>query len=91
VYKLIIAAGLMLPATAFADGLTTDQLVDATKIAIENFNLERPALTNGITGFKTWKSGQDGKVKIYVTSGGQNSEFTYTCHGHDGIFECHGH
>lgn len=88
---LLLLAGILLSGTSFADGhgLTTDQVLDAAKIAVDTFEIDRPADAARILGFKSWKSDDEAKVIIYVTSGSRTLQFKYNCHGHDNRFECH--
>jgi len=68
---------------------STDQVIEATKLAVADFNLSAHA--QHFVGFKSWKSGEEAKVKIYFKHDGMNMESDYTCHDHDGEIECHGH
>ena len=88
----LLIAGFLFAGSAFAngDGLTADQLVDAAKLVLNDFKTDRPDLADDVTAFKAWKSGDEGKVRIYVTNDrGQSLSFVYGCHSHDDLFECH--
>lgn len=69
--------------------VTFDDLQSATKTAFEDFTTRNPSHVEHFTGFKTWKSGNDGKVKIYVDHGGMNMEFNYTCIREAEVISCH--
>jgi len=66
-----------------------DELHTATKKAVENFVRENPDHVSHFTGYKSWKSGEDAKVKVYVNHDGMTMEFNYLCHKHDDSIECH--
>lgn len=91
--KLVIAVfGLMLgAATASADEgvFTAAKMLDATKLAIDDFTAENPTHAEHLTGFKSWKSGHDARVRLYVTHDASTMEFNFTCHEHDEGIECH--
>jgi hypothetical protein len=65
------------------------ELQQATKLASDTFEAEHRDHVDHFVGFKSWKSGEDSKVKIYVTHDGMNMEFNYLCHKHDDKVECH--
>lgn len=66
-----------------------EELQTATKAACEEFKKDRPDHVKHFTGYKSWLSGEESKVKIYVTHDGMNMDFTYLCHKHDDAIECH--
>lgn len=68
---------------------TIDELQTATKAAVETFAKMNPDHVVHFTGYKAWKSGEESKVKVYITHDGANSEYNYLCHKHDGLIECH--
>lgn len=61
----------------------------ATESAVVHFLKNNPAHADHLFGYKTWKSGEDVKVKVYVTHAGLNMEFNYVCHKHETNIECH--
>jgi hypothetical protein len=62
----------------------------ATKLATDNFQTAQPDHVAHFTGYKAWLSGEEAKVKIYVSHDGMNMEFNYNCHHHeDNELECH--
>lgn len=73
---------------AFGAALTNDQLLEATKLAMADYTAANPTHVDHVTGFKSWKSGTDGKVRIYVTHGGHKMETDYTCMDHGSGLEC---
>lgn len=74
---------------AFAAPLTMEELQAATKLAGEDFAKNQAAHAEHFTGFKTWKSGDEARVKIYVTHQGSNMEFNYQCMKHGDELMCH--
>ncbi len=66
-----------------------DELHAATKIAVDNFRRANTGHVEHFMGYKSWKSGEDSKVKIYVNHEGMTMEFNYLCHKHDAAIECH--
>ena len=61
----------------------------AGKSATDAFAAANPDHVAHFTGYKAWKSGEEAKVKIYVSHDGMNMEFNYLCHKHDDGIECH--
>ncbi len=86
---------LLLASTLFAStqvsfaAFSIDETHQAAKIATENFSEERPDHVEHFTGYKAWKSGDDAKVKIYISHDGMNMEFNYTCMKHETAIACH--
>ncbi len=78
--------GLM--ATSAFGAFNSAQLIEATRSAVSHFEAENPDHAAHFTGYKAWKSGAEGKVKIYVDHGGHAMEFNYTCADYDGDIEC---
>jgi hypothetical protein len=74
--------------TAFAD-FSMDELVEATKVALKGFKTDHPDHVEHFTGYKSWKSEDDSKVKVYVTHDGMSMDFNYLCHKHETGIECH--
>ena len=68
---------------------TIDEMHTATASAVANFVKDNPAHADHFTGYKSWKSGDDVKVKVYALHGGTNMEFNYLCHKHGTLIECH--
>lgn len=90
VQMIAASVTMFLPMTAQA-AISFDELQLVTKLAYADFVRDNPTHAAHFLGFKTWISADDGKVKIYVNHNGTNMEFNYTCHNHDGEYECHGH
>lgn len=84
----VAMAIVFLAPRAFAD-FSISELVDVTKLALNDFQLNQKEHVPHFVGYKSWKSGEDSKVKIYVTHDGMNMEFNYLCHKHDASMECH--
>ena len=60
-----------------------------TKIANAEFVAAHADHAQHLTGFKVWQSGDDARVKIYVTHNGMPMEFNFLCHVHEEGPECH--
>jgi hypothetical protein len=91
--KKIISASAMIASLGFASAgraeVDFDQLQALSKVAFSDFSAANPDHVQHFTGFKAWKSGDDGRVKIYVNHDGMAMEYTYLCHFHDEEPECH--
>jgi hypothetical protein len=92
---LIAIAGIALfsgaPAMADDDhgAISVAEMQTLTGLAIDDFSKENEHAQH-LTGWKTWRSGDAVKVKIYVTHDGMNMEVDYQCHKHgDGKLQCH--
>ncbi len=73
-----------------ATGLSIAEINAVAKIATDKFAAENPDHVEHFVGYKVWKTGEESKVKVYVTHDGMNMEFNYNCHKHDdGDLECH--
>ena len=66
-----------------------DMIQAQTKLAYADFLVAQPLHAPHFFGFKSWLSGDDTRVKIYVLHNGMNMEFSYTCHVHEEGPECH--
>jgi hypothetical protein len=64
---------------AFASEFSPEDLLSATQVALKTFSAENPDHVAHVSGFKTWKSGADSKVKIYVAHDGMTMEYNYLC------------
>ena len=87
----ILASMSSFAATGFAAAVELDfnGLQTISKVAFTDFTAANPAHVQHFTGFKAWKSGDDGRVKIYVNHDGMAMEFSYLCHFYDEGPECH--
>lgn len=86
---LFFTATLIFSVTATAmEGFTADQLITATQTSIAHFNQNNNSHTAHLSGFKTWISGMDAKVKLYVSHDGMNMDFNYLCQNHGGTIHC---
>ena len=68
-----------LAGAAEATDFTSADLLAASEAALKSFQTGSPEHAAHLTGFKTWKSGVDAKVKIYVLHGGATMEMNYLC------------
>lgn len=83
-----LSSALMLwNATAYG-AFSLEQLHEASKKSTEHFATANPGHVAHFVGYKTWKSGEDAKVKIYVSHGGMNMEFDYLCFSDENAVEC---
>jgi len=72
-----------------AAGFDFAKLQEVTKLAVDEMTRTNPAHAEHVTGFKTWKSGDDARVKIYLNHEGMAMEENYLCHIHEEGPECH--
>lgn len=87
--NLIFIASVLLSTSAFAmEGFTAEQLITATQTSIAQFNQSNSSHAAHLSGFKTWISGMDAKVKLYVSHDGMNMDFNYLCQNHGGAIHC---
>lgn len=80
---IALAAG-----TAQAAEFSPAELLTATQSAVKLFSDANPAHVSHLTGFKTWKSGADAKVKVYMTHDGMAMEYNYLCQAASGQIRC---
>jgi len=64
------------------------ELIQATTIAMEDFKTANPDHIAHLSGFKTWKSGVDAKIKFYVAHDGMTMEYNYLCSKHETQIHC---
>lgn len=84
-----VAASLaFVGSSAFAE-FSIDELIDVTKVAMTKFSTDHPDHVAHFVGYKSWKSGDDAKVKVYINHSGMSMEYNYICHKHDTGLECH--
>lgn len=86
--SFVAALGTM-AVTASAAAFDFDGMQVVSKLAYTDFTVAQPAHVEHFTGFKTWQSGDDARVKIYVNHDGMAMEFNYLCHVHETGPECH--
>ena len=84
----VLASVSSFAATGFA-GVDFAGLQTLSKVAFTDFSIANADHVQHFTGFKSWQSGDDGRVKIYVNHDGMAMEFNYLCHFHDEGPECH--
>lgn len=90
--KMFLVVGtcaLSLAPIAMADVMPFADLQAVTKLSFDDFTVAQPAHVAHFTGFKTWQSADDSRVKIYVNHDGMAMEFNYLCHRHETGLECH--
>ena len=83
VVALVLAGGSAMAA------FSVTEMHTATASAVADFMKNNPAHVAHFTGYKTWKSGDDVKVKVYVAHDGMSMDFNYVCHKHGSNIECH--
>ena len=66
-----MAAALLTASPSFA-AFTMEELADVTKVGLKAFSTKEPTHSKHSIGFKSWVSGEDAKVKIYVTHDGMS-------------------
>ncbi len=66
-----------------------EELHTATKTAADVFKKSNSEHAAHFTGYKSWLSGEESKVKIYVAHDGMTMDFNYVCHKHEDEIECH--
>ena len=70
--------------------ISVQEMQQLTGMALADFQANEAGHAQHLTGWKTWRSNADVKVKIYVAHDGMNMEFNYHCHKHgDGKLQCH--
>jgi hypothetical protein len=75
--------------TAFAQ-FTATEMVEATRLATEDFGRQAPASAAKVWAIKVWQDGEDSRVKFYyLDDSNVKAEATYLCHKHDNLLECH--
>lgn len=80
--SVLMTSIMTISSLVFADepqSFNPTELIQATTIAMDVFKTANPDHIVHLTGFKTWKSGADAKVKFYITHDGMNMEYNYLC------------
>lgn len=85
----VLGFGMILPGASAIAEFSVDELQIAAKTAIEDFTIVNPGHVQHLTGYKTWKSDDDAKVKIYVSHDGMDMDFSYLCMKHETTTACH--
>lgn len=88
---LIISGILTLSSLLWAEepqGLNPAELIQATTAAMEVFKTANPDHMVHLSGFKTWKSGSDAKVKFYVAHDAMSMEYNYLCLKQENQIQC---
>ena len=85
----LIVAGLVSMSTAAMADFSPEQMLEVTKLAIDDFKVAQREHVPHFYGYKAWKSADDVKVKIYVLHDGMTMDFNYLCHEHETGLECH--
>lgn len=86
--KVLFTTLMILAANAMAAEFTPDQLLQATQGSLVQFTKDNANHVQHMTGFKTWKSGEDAKVKVYVSHDGMNMEYNYACQNQNNQITC---
>lgn len=86
--NFVYAAVFLMSSSAMA-AFSVSEMHTASALAVADFAKVNPAHAPHFTGYKTWKSGDDVKVKVYAAHNGMNMEFNYVCHQHGASIECH--
>jgi hypothetical protein len=84
----VLLIGVSLAGTQAFGAFTSAELLTASQQAVAAFEAQNPDHAAHFTGFKTWKSGGDAKVKIYVDHDGHAMEFDFLCRKQDNELEC---
>ena len=76
--------------SAFASlaGFSSDDLLEATRVSIQDFKTSNPDHAEHVSGFKSWQSGTDAKVKLYVAHDGMTMAYDYDCAKHGTDIHC---
>ncbi len=88
---LIISGIMALSSLLWAEepqGLNPAELIQATTAAMEVFKAANPDHMVHLSGFKTWKSGSDAKVKFYIAHDAMSMEFNYLCLKQENQIQC---
>jgi hypothetical protein len=88
-YALTFTVLATLSAPSVFAAFSIDELVEATKVALKDFQTKNPEHVTHFSGYKSWKSGEDAKVKVYVNHEGMNMEYDFVCQKHTSGIECH--
>jgi len=75
-------------AVAAPTGFSAVELVQASQVSLKLFTDTTPDHVIHITGFKSWKSANDAKVKIYMTHDGMSMESNFHCTMNNGQIRC---
>lgn len=87
--KITTVILVMFASTQAMAAFSLDELHVATATGISELTKTAPEHIPHVNAYKTWISGEDAKVKLYVAHDGMNMEFNYLCHKHPGKIECH--
>ena len=88
--KILTCLAAFTIATPAMAAFSVSDLHSASTLSVTDFGKTNPDHSAHLTGYKTWKSGDDAKVKVYVAHDGMNMEFNYVCHKHTPTtVECH--
>lgn len=85
---LVLTLGLLASGKMAFAAFSIEELHVGTKAATENFKKDNPEHVQHFTGYKTWKSGEDAKVKLYIDHGGMAMEYNYLCVKRENLVEC---
>lgn len=87
--KILVGTLVALSSTQAFAAFNVEELHIATKAAVSELTKAAPEHVAHISGYKTWISAEDAKVKLYISHDGMNMEFNYLCNRHPGSIDCH--
>ncbi len=87
-FALSAVAVFSVTAMAAPVGFSAAELMQATQVSLKLFTDTTPDHVVHISGFKSWKSANDAKVKIYMTHDGMTMESNFHCTLNNGQVRC---
>lgn len=87
--RSILGLSLLTVSASAAAAFSIDELQSAAAAALDDFKQNNSSHIPHFTGYKAWNSGDDAKVKVYVSHDGMNMEFNYLCMKHGAAVACH--
>lgn len=86
---MMVISALVISSSAMAiEPFAAEDLLEATRTAMDTFAAANPSHVQHVSGFKTWRSGRDAKVKVYVSHDGMTMEFNYGCTRQGTLVRC---
>lgn len=86
--KMGLVFGALFVASHARAEFSIQEMHRASETAVADFLNHQPAHASHFTGYKTWRSKDEAKVKIYVSHHGMNMEFDYACQKSASGVEC---
>lgn len=87
--KALVGTLVALSSSSAFAAFNVEELHIATKAAVSELTKAAPEHVAHISGYKTWVSAEDAKVKLYISHDGMTMEFNYLCNRHPGSIDCH--